>query len=359
MCGVVCPVRSGETLVQCAGCRHGLKVMRTGGALTLVISEFESLVQSPPMGRSGSSATPLFAAVLCLAAMGIWHVTREKTGSLAPATAGATGQAAPGFPGNKPLPPDARAPVADPASAPAFRGTLPWGRQQAALFQLPGPDGGTSWTGTAGQVVPGTRWTLRTVTMWPTSVIIEVAGGKRISLALGQTYLGGAQAVKAPPPPAPKKIFNLARQNAQAQTSLSRAMAQHRLGFVAPAAAGGEAQQPAVAMPPNVRQVDASGADRTDLRNYGESGSETVVMFTSIRCGPCQATKPKLFDWARAHPASRAVLAEIGETPQHGINWAAPVIQTVGISSVPYLVILDASGNVSARGGDAHRVLGF
>ena len=260
-----------------------------------------------------------------------------------------------------PLPPaqaGAEAGVQDPATVPAFRGILPMGKDQLALFELPG---GNSWTGHVGEVVPGTRWTVRSVSLRPTSVVVEVAGHGRIELAVGETYTGGKGAVPAPVPqsvlPPPEK--HPTRAFAQPQRVVRRTA--YRPAAPAGAAPAGAQGAPAadVGPPPNYAQVDASGPDRTDLRAYGVSGVETVVMFTSIRCGPCQLTKPKVKEWARAHPQSRVIEAEIGESADHGINWGAPVIKAVGIHGVPYFVILDANGNVSAQGNAAHNVLGF
>lgn len=374
MCGQTCVVGPGDSLVQCPACRVGLKVVRAGGALTLTLADFESRLSAPPPPAAGGGLRELIAAGLCVAALWLWFTRQPKPGPSvsesaqpAPTVAGA-----PDAPASAPAPgglPNAPARLqAQPQGAPrpenqpAFQGVLPSGREFAALFKIPGAAGAsTSWTGMAGQRVPGSNWTLRAVSMRPTSAIIEVAGGARITLAAGETYVGGPRGVPAPQPVAPQQ--RLAQRQYGARLQAARRRQHHPAGsepddFDQPAA-GPAAAPVAAGRPPNVSSVDASAPHMATLRNYGVSGCETVVMVTSIRCGPCQQTKPKAEQWAREHPQSRVVFAEIGQTPTGGINWAAPIVQANGIRGVPYLVILDTSGNVSVQGNDAHRVLGF
>lgn len=337
----MCTIAPRESLVQCRACFHGLKVIRKDGNVSLVVAEFESVAVPAPKVRGGTSGLALgclAAAALAIAAKGGYLDGLGKLAALARPGSGASRRAAgPGSPGDHTR-----------IMMPVFGGVMPVRGVPHALFNTTTLGGATtSWSGKVGDRVPNTPWTINAMSAQQASVNITVANQPPVTLAIGQTYLGGGK------PHTPPKLLTRAdllakvREWERRAQPVARPQPQERY---TPDSQGA---------PANVREIDASRFDRAQIESYATPGRETVIMFTSYLCGPSHKRRPFMMDWARAHPETTVVLAEIGATPAGRINFDAPVVQANGISHVPYFYVLDKSGRPIAHGEQALERLGF
>lgn len=49
----------------------------------------------------------------------------------------------------------------------------------------------------------------------------------------------------------------------------------------------------------------------------------------------------------------RVVLGDIGLNEKSGINWEAPIVQSWGVKALPWYVLVDGTGKVTASGEEA------
>jgi hypothetical protein len=237
-------------------------------------------------------------------------------------------------------------------SSPVFRGVMGMGNRAVVLFEVPGQSG--NWNGEVGAVIPGTKWRIKSATLNPGQVVVDVPGKGAIALKQGETYLGGAKAEKAPdvdrpqnkaaaefvpPTPAQRAAADRARLNA----ALSRAASATRR----PAAAPGEET---VQGPSMVTTIDCSQVD-LPIEQLGMQGYDTAFMVTSAACGACRKTAPSVRALAKK-PQKRVVFLDIGTTPDGKINFKAPMLARRGISAIPHFFVVEQSGHFLA-GNDA------
>jgi hypothetical protein len=185
-------------------------------------------------------------------------------------------------------------------TAPAFQGVLPMGGRLMGLFRVPSST--SQWSGGIGEKIPGSTWTLRSLSMRPTSAVIELPNGTRVPLAPGETYLGGKAGVPAP-------VEKSAVASPPARRPVVRRQAQVlNLSNYDPRQAQAEPEEKIIPGPPP-QVVDASGQRPTNFESFAVPGLPTVVMVTSQVCPGCQGITPHVFQWAKRHGDYRVVMA--------------------------------------------------
>ena len=245
-------------------------------------------------------------------------------------------------------------------SSPVFRGIMGLGKTALVLFEVPGQSG--NWQGGVGQTVPGTTWKILAASLSQGQITLDVGGGKRIVMAQGDTYDGGAKSVKAPEvarpenkpageyrPPTPEED---ARNRYNAAQRLAAASKAAGADSRAKAEAAFNAQPPPASADGLIETVDVS-TDNPPLNSLAKPGFTTAVMVTSKACGPCQRIHPQLEELPTKKAHSRVVFADIGVTPQGRINFGAPFFQSHKLDHVPYVFLMDEAGTVHTEGDAA------
>jgi thiol-disulfide isomerase/thioredoxin len=87
-----------------------------------------------------------------------------------------------------------------------------------------------------------------------------------------------------------------------------------------------------------------------DFKQHLAPGKYVVFDFYADWCAPCRVLTPRLERLAAQHP-ERMALRKVDV-----IDWDSPVVQQMGISSLPYLVLFGPAGELLVA-GDPNRVL--
>ncbi len=97
--------------------------------------------------------------------------------------------------------------------------------------------------------------------------------------------------------------------------------------------------------------------ETVDVRSLTEAGRITVVDFYSPFCPPCRMLAPILEELAQRDRTLTIVKLNINRPRVPGIDWKSPLAEQYRIKSVPYFMIFDAQGNLTAEGRKASKMV--
>ena len=109
--------------------------------------------------------------------------------------------------------------------------------------------------------------------------------------------------------------------------------------------------------------IESLNGGTVQVGGAAEDGKATLLFFVSPTCPMCKSMLPVVLSMAREHAGStRLVLASDGDEPlqrkmidREGLGTQAFVLSTDlgrahGVGKLPYAVLLDAAGRISAKG---------
>lgn len=110
-----------------------------------------------------------------------------------------------------------------------------------------------------------------------------------------------------------------------------------------------------MAPPPDIQVI--SRGEQIKLEDYIAEGKTTIVDFFSQYCGPCMRIAPALEQLAMSRRDVRLVKVDINRPGVRGIDWASPVAQQFGLSSIPHFRIYGPDKKLAAEGERAKALI--
>ena len=123
---------------------------------------------------------------------------------------------------------------------------------------------------------------------------------------------------------------------------------------VAPAPVAPASAKPAAV--PDVATINEPGQP-VEIAAHLVPGQFTIIDVYSPYCGPCMRAAPKLERFAVENPRIVLRKVDINRPGVRGIDWRSPVVQQLGIRSVPHIVVYGPAGDVVAEGNAVWNVL--
>ena len=103
-----------------------------------------------------------------------------------------------------------------------------------------------------------------------------------------------------------------------------------------------------------VPEANADNPGQTlDVKSLAVKGKTTVIDFYSPFCPPCVQLAPIMAQLAAKRPDLAIKKVNINRPGVQGIDWRSPLAQQYQIRQVPYFMIFNPQGELTAQGREA------